>query len=240
MQSTAAVSITSWLVAPACKCLAASGETAATCAVNSFTNGIARVPLRPSRASCTASNRACSQTREINSACAGGTRPCCADARARAPSNHAIAASSFSSDRSPAQTSSANRSSRLRRASVVEENRLVPALQDDVPLQRLALGLRNECRAARCWHQLQDRILGICRRLVGKVDARGELPEHAAHEYRHDEVRRLQASIGTGDPSGLDRSETKASLGVGGNTAESAPSLFKGFLLRILGMRVLA
>src|SRR5689334_6401964 len=232
--------MTSWLVAPSWTCFAASADVAATCAVSCLTKGMASVPARPSRASCEASKRAVSQAREMACAWAALSRPWRAQARASAPSKPAIAASSLSSERSSAQTSSAKSSSRLRSRSVVEEDGFVLALQQDVPLQDLALRLGDQRRAALGRHQREDGILLVRFGFIRKVDARREMLEHAPHENRDDEVGRLQAAPGSGYAPGLDGPEAESALGVGRDASEASPALLERLLLRIFGVRVLA
>src|SRR6185503_19920633 len=74
----------------------------------------------------------------------------------------------------------------------------------------------------------------------GKVDARHQVLEHATHEHRDHQVRRLQAAVGCGNAAGLDGGEAKAALRVGGDAAETAPALLQRLLLRVLRVRVLA
>src|SRR5690606_18533921 len=95
--------------------------------------------------------------------------------------------------------------------SAVEKDRLSFTLHHDGPavFRLSALPLRDQCIATgRILDQAEHRILGI-RRLVGKIDARIEMPEHAAHEQADDDMRSLQAVARAGHPAGLDGAEAE-------------------------------
>src|SRR6185436_8525465 len=61
-----------------------------------------------------------------------------------------------------------------------------------------------------------------------------------AHEDRDHEVRRLQLAVRAGNASRLDGGEAKRALRIGGDAPEAAPAALEGFVLVVLGIRILA
>src|SRR5450631_4682613 len=97
----------------------------------------------------------------------------------------------------------------------VEENRLVSALHADVEtiggLAAAGLLVGNEGAAAIGRHQREDRI-GAVGHLVGKIQPRIDLPQHAAREDADHDMRRLARSFGALHRARLDGIETEDAI----------------------------
>lgn len=123
-----------------------------------------------------------------------------------------------------------------KQASGVEEHRLALALHVDVEAVDVALALRDQRVAPLGRHALQHRVGGVGRRLVGEVDARIGMQQHAAHEDDDVDVRRLLRI----DTAGLDGVEDEAVLGVGAGPGAAEALEARVRAARIGGMSVAA
>ena len=106
----------------------------------------------------------------------------------------------------------------------IEENRFVIALDVDVEAiaRRLGAGLfvGNQRPTPVGGHEVQDRIGGVSG-LVGEIQPRINLPQHAAREDADHDVRRLRFAVRASDRAGLDGVEAEHAVLVGGGTAET-------------------
>src|ERR1035437_6267411 len=106
----------------------------------------------------------------------------------------------------------------------IEENRLVLALHADVEaidgLAATGLLVGNEGTAAAGRHQREDRI-GAVGRLVGEIQPRINLPQHAAREDADHDMRGLRFAVRARHRTGLDGVEDVEPGLVGGGAAEA-------------------
>src|SRR5690242_910129 len=184
---------------------------------------MARLPaLRAACASASTSKPSTAQCAAITSAAACGMTPTLASACASAASNSSMRAIRARCWNTACMASEAKSVSG--KASVIEEHRLAAPLQNDVPIEgRLAARNRDQ-RCAPIGGYAREHWIGRVRRILGEVDARLEVLQHAAHEDRHVDVRRLHAAVGRGHATRLDRREAKAAGGVGRHAAEALES----------------
>src|ERR1700747_852046 len=103
----------------------------------------------------------------------------------------------------------------------VEEHRLAGALLADVErIDAVALAACDERGATVGGHQGQHRICAISR-LVGKIDSRVEMTQHAATEYGEQDVRSLRLAVGIGHHAGLDGAEGIGAVLIGAAAAKT-------------------
>src|ERR1700687_2677212 len=109
-------------------------------------------------------------------------------------------------------------------SSDIEENRLVLALHADVEavdgLAAAGLLVGNEGAATIGRHQREDRI-GAVGRLVGEIQPRIDLPQHAAREDADHDMRRLRLAARPRHRTRLDGVEAEDPGLVGGRAAEA-------------------
>ena len=74
--------------------------------------------------------------------------------------------------------------------------------------------------------------------LVGEIHPGHHAVEHAAREYRHVQVRRLDAAVGAGQRPGLERDDAVRAVRRGRAPAEAAEALVaaRGGPARVVGM----
>src|SRR5450631_4413506 len=106
----------------------------------------------------------------------------------------------------------------------VEENRLVVALHADVEAverdRAAGLLVGNQRPTAVGRHDIEDGVSAVgC--LVGEIQPRIDLPQHAAREDADHDMRRLRLAVGAGDRARLDGVEAVDAVLVGGGTAEA-------------------
>src|SRR5262249_34511342 len=106
----------------------------------------------------------------------------------------------------------------------VEENRLVLALHPDVKAvdRHFALGflVGDERPAPVGWDQREDGI-AVIGGLIWEIEARIDLPQHAAREDTEDNMWRLRLAVRPRNRSGLDRVEAEDAILVRRRTAEA-------------------
>src|SRR5207248_4914585 len=126
------------------------------------------------------------------------------------------------------------------RGSEVEEHRFTLALENDVPLERALADLAgNQRGAALRGHEREHRVGGVCR-IAGKIHARHELLQQAAHEDRDAEMRRLDVLACSGHAAGLDGAEAERAFIIGERPAVAAERRLERLRLLVLRAGVAA
>ena len=92
----------------------------------------------------------------------------------------------------------------------------------------------------RVFDRRQQRVAGVAR-VVGEIDPRIKVHQHAAREHREGDVRRLQRVAAARHRAGLDRHHPEAALAVGRDPPEAAEIRVERLVvLAVLGMVVAA
>ena len=206
-QSTSAVSLTSWLVAPQCTKVGSAGSVARTRSMSISTNGM----VDRARRACSAGDRRAASklsgtaARAIASPQTAAMIPASPRARASAASNRSIAVEErvIREDRGErvGGGEAVEQAARSCDAHHIEEDGLVGSLQPQVEHARRAIGARHQdwrsaCRR-RCSGTSAEHRIRVDRRIAGEVDARVQVTQQAAREQADIDVRAC------GSPSAL-------------------------------------
>src|SRR5271166_810197 len=183
----------------------------------------------------------CSSMRPARSADQGSTAPPQAGRRAQTPFSCRTGRGATLSALRVGLASSGPSIEAASRTSDVEEDGLAVTLQADVePELPVRLGRRDERGPPRVGaNGAQHRVGGVGGLLVGEVHPGHHAVEQAAREYRHVQVRRLDAAFGGGQRTGLERDNAVRAVRRGRAPAEAAEALVSARrgAARVVGVR---